>query len=86
MKPFASVTREVRKSLSGSVFGTCQDKMSLPFLAALAAAALTPRHSGAIAQRHSFSSAVRPLQAAAARPGPLSIGEEFSDVSIREDP
>ena len=27
-------------------------QMSLPFLAALAAAALTPRHSGAIAQRH----------------------------------
>ena len=52
VKPFASVTREVRKFSSGSVREACQDKMSLPFLAALAAAALTPRHSGAIAQRH----------------------------------
>ena len=35
--------------------------MSLPFLAALAAAALTPRHSGAISQRYGFPIREAPL-------------------------
>ena len=42
--------------------------MSLPFLAALAAAALTPRHSGAIAQRHGSLRREAPLHRGALVP------------------
>ena len=42
--------------------------MSLPFLAALAAAALTPRHSGAIAQRHGSPTREAPLHRGALVP------------------
>ena len=49
--------------------------MSLPFLAALAAAALTPRHSGAIAQRHGSPTREAPLHRGALVP-------EFDNDSI----
>ena len=49
--------------------------MSLPFLAALAAAALTPRHSGAIAQRHGSLTREAPLHRGAFVP-------EFDNDSI----
>ena len=42
--------------------------MSLPFLAALAAAALTPRHSGAIAQRYGSLRREAPLHRGALVP------------------
>ena len=53
VEPLASVTLRVEvrtQVLSGSSCGV-KRKMSLPFFATLVAAALTPRHSGAIAQR-----------------------------------
>ena len=50
-------------------------QMSLPFLAALAAAALTPRHSGAIAQRHGSPTREAPLHRGAFVP-------EFDNDSI----
>ena len=49
--------------------------MSLSFLAALAAAALTPRHSGAIAQRHGSPTREAPLHRGAFVP-------EFDNDSI----
>ena len=50
-------------------------KQTLSFLAALAAAALTPRHSGAIAQRHGFLTREAPLHRGAFVP-------EFDNDSI----